>query len=109
MRTFPLPARLATFGATLGCIVASGLMPDGCAIHEEDSLRLRVGVPIWFPVVLLALGLLLSRRRRLAAILALTVCAAAAIDLGVALIYRSSVDDAGGALVVLWAALAVVL
>jgi uncharacterized protein (TIGR03382 family) len=100
-----LPARFATLGGTIGCIVASGLMPDGCAIHEADSVRLRVGVPLWFPLVLLALGWLVRRRRRLPAIVALPLAAATALAAGTSLIYRGSLEHIGGAFMVLLPAL----
>jgi hypothetical protein len=81
-----LRAPLGMLGVVYGLAAASIFLPDGCGINAVQSLRLRVGMPILTPLILIALAGFTARARvRRAA--ALGIGGALAIALAAALLY----------------------
>jgi hypothetical protein len=70
-----------------GLVAASVFMPDGCRMDEAASLRLRIGVPLLAPVVLVALAIWLQRRRSVRAAIGLAVAASVIFSAGIGVIY----------------------
>jgi len=72
-------------------MMASTLLPNGCTIDHEQSLRLREGVPFLTPIVFLLLAQL-ARRSRALTIFAITVLAELLWTASVTVIYAASLS-----------------
>lgn len=87
------------FGTVLGLVAASTFMPNGCSMNHEQSMHLRVGLPILFPVVSVALAYLVARTRAWKSVV-VAVLGQLVIAVGASLLY-GDIEATGAAVAVL--------